>query len=134
MFGRCGLITQSVLTNKNATDASIQSVLPYNTNEHSSCQHTVRICVGCTHKTLRSVQVVCLSLDYRGTHNYTKTLLPSIDVDECKRQLHNCHTQAACANTIGGFKCVCRKGFIGSGTTCLPVLAVSQSPCGTFLL
>ncbi|XP_076821613.1 uncharacterized protein LOC143468345 isoform X3 [Clavelina lepadiformis] len=40
------------------------------------------------------------------------------DVDECAENRHNCHRNARCANTIGGFTCTCMAGYIGDGTTC----------------
>ena len=40
------------------------------------------------------------------------------DVDECDNNLHNCHVNADCINTIGSFYCDCRNGFNGNGTYC----------------
>lgn len=50
-----------------------------------------------------------------------------LDIDECKRQLHDCDTHALCRNTLGGFQCMCNKGFIGNGTVCHPTMS---DPCG----
>ena len=40
------------------------------------------------------------------------------DVDECTANSHNCHSDATCTNTNGGFTCACKSGFTGPGTTC----------------
>lgn len=37
------------------------------------------------------------------------------DIDECMEETHNCHPDAHCTNTIGGFECECFDGFIGDG-------------------
>lgn len=41
-----------------------------------------------------------------------------LDINECERGTHNCHSQATCTNTIGSFKCTCNVGFEGSGVVC----------------
>merc|ERR1712127_124142 len=46
-----------------------------------------------------------------------------IDFNECKvnkqgESRHNCHPDATCENTTGGFKCTCNNGFFGDGVTC----------------
>ena len=38
--------------------------------------------------------------------------------NECLLGTHNCHPQAACINTQGGFNCVCNSGFVGDGKNC----------------
>ncbi|KAL9986471.1 hypothetical protein ACROYT_G000626 [Oculina patagonica] len=48
------------------------------------------------------------------------------DMDECASKKHNCHVQATCNNTIGGFKCTCKDGYWGDGITCK---ACSAKPC-----
>ena len=40
------------------------------------------------------------------------------DIVECNDGSHNCHANASCLNTIGGFKCSCLEGFRGNGTFC----------------
>ena len=40
------------------------------------------------------------------------------DVNECTANTHNCHPNADCTNTNGGFTCACKSGFSGSGTSC----------------
>jgi hypothetical protein len=46
-----------------------------------------------------------------------------VDFNECKlnhkgESRHNCHPDATCENTTGGFKCKCKNGFFGDGVTC----------------
>ncbi|XP_078537107.1 signal peptide, CUB and EGF-like domain-containing protein 2 isoform X8 [Lissotriton helveticus] len=47
-------------------------------------------------------------------------LLPSTasDIDECAHGLDNCHPDAICQNTPKAYKCTCRPGYQGNGTTC----------------
>ena len=41
------------------------------------------------------------------------------DIDECSStNLNNCHGNAECINTIGGFNCTCDPGYSGDGITC----------------
>ncbi|XP_019638459.1 PREDICTED: neurogenic locus notch homolog protein 1-like [Branchiostoma belcheri] len=43
------------------------------------------------------------------------------DVDECTDGSHNCHQQATCTNTNGGFTCACNSGYSGNGVNCTDV-------------
>ena len=49
-------------------------------------------------------------------HTYTTVLI--VDINECAREVDNCHAEARCLNKPGGFKCKCRYGFIGDGVQC----------------
>lgn len=40
------------------------------------------------------------------------------DIDECYLNNTGCHVNATCINTDGSFKCLCKDGFDGNGTTC----------------
>ena len=40
------------------------------------------------------------------------------DVDECTAGGNNCHADATCKNTAGGFTCACKPGYTGDGTAC----------------
>ncbi|XP_065180019.1 fibrillin-2-like [Sycon ciliatum] len=41
------------------------------------------------------------------------------DIDECGPSgVNDCHSSAACTNTVGSFTCSCNAGFHGNGTTC----------------
>ena len=40
------------------------------------------------------------------------------DIDECLRGIHDCHTAAICADSVGGFLCLCKPGYEGNGTFC----------------
>ena len=38
-----------------------------------------------------------------------------VDIDECSANTDNCHQQATCTNTNGGFTCECNAGYRGDG-------------------
>lgn len=38
--------------------------------------------------------------------------------DECLRETHNCHQNAACTNLVDGFSCACLDGYEGDGLIC----------------
>ena len=40
------------------------------------------------------------------------------DVNECVRNLHNCHVDGYCDNIKGSFYCTCHIGYSGDGVTC----------------
>ena len=40
------------------------------------------------------------------------------DVDECLLDTVNCHANAECKNTPGGYNCACNAGYTGDGLTC----------------
>ena len=40
------------------------------------------------------------------------------DENECKTGSHDCHELALCENTLGSFKCTCKKGTHGNGQFC----------------
>lgn len=42
------------------------------------------------------------------------TLYPK-DVDECRRELDDCHPNADCIDVPGSFTCSCKSGYIGDG-------------------
>uniref|UniRef100_A0A0G4I4I7 EGF-like domain-containing protein n=1 Tax=Chromera velia CCMP2878 TaxID=1169474 RepID=A0A0G4I4I7_9ALVE len=39
------------------------------------------------------------------------------DADECLSSLHDCHSNAACTNTVDSFTCACNAGYSGDGIT-----------------
>uniref|UniRef100_A0A0G4EZ83 EGF-like domain-containing protein n=1 Tax=Chromera velia CCMP2878 TaxID=1169474 RepID=A0A0G4EZ83_9ALVE len=40
------------------------------------------------------------------------------DIDECTNSIHDCHTNAACTNSVGSFTCACNNGYSGGGVSC----------------
>ena len=45
-----------------------------------------------------------------------------VDIDECTRGTHNCHSSlASCTNTVGSFSCSCSNPYIGDGKTCINI-------------
>lgn len=40
-----------------------------------------------------------------------------LDVDECAGD-NECHANAQCTNTLGGYTCACRDGYEGDGRNC----------------
>lgn len=46
-----------------------------------------------------------------------------LDVDECTAGMHNCHVNATCTNTPGGFTCACKPGYSGNGVQCAQPIA-----------
>jgi len=40
--------------------------------------------------------------------------------------MNNCHPNAACKNTGGGFTCTCNDGFTGNGTSCAPFIPLKS--------
>lgn len=42
-----------------------------------------------------------------------------VDVNECADgKLNRCHSHAKCINTIGSYKCQCKRGYLGNGFEC----------------
>lgn len=41
-----------------------------------------------------------------------------VDVDECKKSLDKCHSDADCTNNVGSYICRCKDGYLGNGFTC----------------
>ncbi|KAK3703614.1 hypothetical protein QZH41_019153, partial [Actinostola sp. cb2023] len=50
----------------------------------------------------------------------TKIRFPNVisDINECDTGSHRCHKYATCSNTIGGYRCKCKGGYIGNGFSC----------------
>ena len=47
----------------------------------------------------------------------TFTFSIQTDDDECVSGNDNCHEDAECTNTVGSFRCACKPGYTGDGTT-----------------
>ena len=67
-----------------------------------------------------SLHTVCTLLN---VSNFLKSiqnpcqLFPITDIDECTTT-NNCHHDAICINTDGGYNCTCKEGYVGNGTNC----------------
>lgn len=48
----------------------------------------------------------------------TNILSISTDLNECLENQHECHDNAACANTAGSYFCSCNAGYSGNGKSC----------------
>ena len=58
------------------------------------------------------------------------------DINECLEDMHNCHQNANCINTISSFNCQCKAGFNGDGVnkcdpTCSNIDCGDNSKCVT---
>ena len=42
-----------------------------------------------------------------------------LDFDECESDVHQCHSDAFCVNTIGDYYCTCNAGYSGDGFSCV---------------
>lgn len=40
--------------------------------------------------------------------------VPCLDIDECEKEIDECHANAFCTNTEGGFTCTCKEGFVAA--------------------
>ncbi len=45
-------------------------------------------------------------------------MITHADINECMRELDQCHGNATCTNTFGGYNCSCDDGFTGDGFNC----------------
>ena len=54
--------------------------------------------------------------------------LTCIDFDECASGLNDCHADATCSNTEGGYTCECKSGFVGNGTDCTAPTTTPMTP------
>lgn len=39
-------------------------------------------------------------------------------INECQLNLHKCHRNASCSDTLDSYSCKCNRGFIGNGFQC----------------
>ena len=60
-------------------------------------------------------------------YNFLCPLLTT-DINECCTEEHNCHMNAECTNTDGGFECNCREGYVGNGVQCTGEFCVNCTP------
>lgn len=49
---------------------------------------------------------------------YVRQKASCIDINECQDGTDNCHPNASCTNTDGGFECTCEEGYYGNGVNC----------------
>jgi alpha-tubulin suppressor-like RCC1 family protein len=57
-------------------------------------------------------------------------LTQCIDVNECRRGLHNCGSENNCLNFTGGFQCDCAAGFQDNGFGCEDINECNFFSCG----
>ena len=55
-------------------------------------------------------------------------LYVSAGINFCNTGQHNCHTDAICTPTLGGFHCQCAAGFTGNGTSCQSMSKTRTEP------
>ena len=64
-----------------------------------------------------------------GVHICTLICLSgSADINECELQIHTCHSDANCTDTVGSFNCTCREGFEGDGFNCTGTKHILHKP------
>ncbi|XP_038069380.1 fibrillin-1-like isoform X2 [Patiria miniata] len=53
------------------------------------------------------------------------------DIDECALNLFECHQNATCINTEGGYQCLCDPGYVGDGKRCRQIdpTTCRDNPC-----
>ncbi|ELT91752.1 hypothetical protein CAPTEDRAFT_173985 [Capitella teleta] len=51
------------------------------------------------------------------------------DIDECRLNTHDCHQNAQCYNTDGGWQCRCLPGYIGDGKDCYRQMTCEEISC-----
>ena len=49
------------------------------------------------------------------------------DIDECMENIHNCHHNATCLNTDGGYNCSCNPGYTMDGINCTSEYTILNS-------
>ena len=62
---------------------------------------------------------------------YKSYVIFHADINECREELDECHSDAVCTNTRGNYTCTCRPGYTGNGFTCTPLQL--SFPCGKLL-
>ena len=57
------------------------------------------------------------------------------DLNECTKNIHQCHERAVCVNSVGNYSCECVKNYTGNGINCIqlhPVWSAGQyTECST---
>ena len=61
--------------------------------------------------------------------SFTGPLPTCNDEDECFLGTHNCHLNATCTDTPGGFTCMCMEGYTGNGVQCQDINECASDPC-----
>ncbi|XP_076799587.1 uncharacterized protein LOC143444282 [Clavelina lepadiformis] len=61
-----------------------------------------------------SVELTC-----QGDLAWSGNVPHCVDIDECASNQFSCSGQATCQNTVGSYECVCERGYVKSGTTCI---------------
>ncbi|XP_048583421.1 fibrillin-1 isoform X2 [Nematostella vectensis] len=81
------------------------------------CQEDPRLCTnGVCRNTPGSFECLCA----KG-YAIAKGTTACVDVNECQTGQAMCHENARCANLVGSYRCECKPGFIGDGSSCTDV-------------
>ena len=60
-----------------------------------------------------------------------KSYIQLVGINECELEIHTCHVNANCTDTIGSFECTCGEGFEGDGFICTGKQLMDGSTCST---
>ena len=85
------------------------------------CFYSVKITVGVM---IALALIIGLIFGLKNTcsEGYGGQLILSCDnVNECDLGIHDCHLNATCEDTLISWRCLCHKGYIGNGRSCIDV-------------
>ena len=65
-----------------------------------------------------------VTMPYCNTYPISTPSFYHTDIDECAKEIDNCHMDADCSNTDGSFNCTCQDGYKGNGTNCTGMVTI----------
>ena len=72
------------------------------------------ICSQNIHKSRQKISLIAILILLKAYY-----LSHVVDINECASNVtNNCHDNATCHNTNGGYNCTCNNGYEGNGTYC----------------